>query len=198
MKSHAVWLDDVRLSKRRKDILKLLGGDEAALQEIERAASAYLALTTATDRASETKAQVRDDLKGLVRSLAVLSDFFRKENHGSAHALFMGEATEKGVLRQSMQLDAALAGLGGDLLVQSARSALDKWPVTAGRNDSPDLNGRVDLVGRIATIAKRLGIVPKRDGVFVDLVQAVYESVGIATSKNEIIKADGDIRKAGF
>ncbi len=205
MKTHPVLWEDFRMSGVfRKVTLDLLNKNEDALHEIERAASVYRAFIPAAVEAKETPTQVSADLNRLINALATLNEFFRYDNRGSARHLFVGEAADQGVLRQAMQLEAALDRGDGDRLGQAAQTALDKWSASMGDDKSrtkrgrkkgdksPATNGIRELVDAIAVAAKKLDIEPKRSGVFPVLVQAVYDAIGIN------IFADGDLKDFGF
>jgi hypothetical protein len=166
--------------------------------------SVYLSFIPPAIEANERPTQVSADLDRLIGALATLNEFFRYDNRGTARHLFVGEAADQGVLRQSMQLEAALDRGDGDKLVQAAKTALDTWSASNGddkspakrgkkRGDkSPAKNGRRELVDAIAVAAKKLDIEPKRSGVFPVLVQAVYEAIGIK------VVPDGDLKDFGL
>lgn len=195
------WLkfEKVRLSKNREKILKLVENDESAIGEIEGALSRHFAFAPNGKRQSEKPKEVRADLVRLVSAISTIGEIL--QSRGQARSLFIeacGEYPEDGTLDRFQKLDGALFDDGCDILVEAANTALANLEVISGRPLSSDKMGRVHLVQAIATTAEKIGLKPGRGGAFEELVEAVYESAGIENTKGETIKAEGDIRAAGF
>lgn len=194
MKPRWVKFQTVRLSKNRKRILELLNNDVSVLADIEGALSSHFALKH--DAAEEKDADVRKDIGRLADAISTINEILK--SRGRARSLYVdacGEYIEDGTLFRFGQLEDALSGDGGDLLVEAAQSALASLKVSSGRPPSPELNARLHLVGVVATAAEKIGMSSGRGGDFEDLVQLVYESAGIESDQGETIKAEGDIRK---
>lgn len=194
MKPRWIKFQTVRLSKNRERILKLLQNEETALGQIESALSSYFALKP--DAAEEKDAGVRKDIERLADAIATITGIL--QSRGRARTLFLdacGEYLEDGTLLRVDQLEDALSGDGGDLLVEAARSALADHKVSSGTSPSPELNARLHLVESVATAAGIIGMRTVRGGDFEELIQLVYEGAGIENDQGETIKADGDIRK---
>lgn len=184
-------------SDNRPRILQLLKNDESALADIESALSRYFALKPDAMSPAETAKKVRDDLESLATAISITKEIL--QSRSQARSLFLaacGEYLEDGVFIRFEQLEGALRGDGGDMLVEAAQSALTGLKVASGRPPSSEAIGRVYLVKEIMSVAEKIGIRPVRGGDFEELVQLVYESAGIETSRSETIKAEGDIRKA--
>ncbi|MEW6590670.1 MAG: hypothetical protein AB1418_06500 [Pseudomonadota bacterium] len=194
MKQRWIKFQTVRISKNRERILKLLQNEEAALAKIESALSSHFALKP--DAAEEKDAGVRKDIERLADAIATINGIL--QSRGRARSLFLdacGEYLENGALLRFEQLEDALSGDGGDLLVEAARSAQACLKVSSGRPPSPELNARLHLVGVVAAAAEKIGMSSGRGGDFEELIQLVYESAGIESDQGETIKAEGDIRK---
>ena len=185
-------------------ILRLLKNDESALADIDGALSRHFALKPDPAEKEETDAKVRKDLDRLAKAISTINEIL--QSRGRARSLFLdacGEYIEDGTLFRFEQLEGALSGDGGGLLVEAARSAPAALKrsapaarkLSSGRDKSPELNARLHLVGEMATAAEKVGMRAVRGGEFDELVQLVYEVAGIANDKGEPIKADGDIRK---
>lgn len=196
-----VWIkfEKVRLSKNREQILNLLGNEESAILEIESALSRHFALAPNGNRHTEKPQEVRADLVRLASAISTIGQILK--NRGQARSLFVeacAEYPEDGTLARFQQLESALFGDGHDIFVEAASAALATLEVTSGRRPSPDKMGRVHLVQAMAAAVAKIGLNSGRGGAFEELVQAVYESAGIENAQGETIKADGDIRAAGF
>lgn len=194
MKARWIKFQTVRLSKNRERILKLLENDESVLADIESALSVHFALKP--DAAEEKGADVRKDIERLADAISTINEIL--QSRGLARSLFLGacgEYLEDGTFARSAQLEDALSGDGGDLLVEAARSALASLKVSSGRPPSPELNARLHLVRVVATAVDKIKMSPTRGGDFEELIQLVYEGAGIENDQGETIKAEGDIRK---
>lgn len=199
MKSCWLKFENVRLSKNRAQILRLVGNEEQVIAEIEGALCRYFGLVPVGKFQFEKPKDVRAELVRLAGAISTIGEIL--QNRGQAHRLFVeacDEYPEDGTYGRFLQLEGVLAGDGYDVLVDAANAALASLEVTSGRCHSPDKMNRVHLVQAIATAAEKIGLKPGRGGAFEELVQAVYESAGIENSKGETIKANGDIRAAGF
>lgn len=194
MKPRWIKFQTVRLSKNRERILTLLKNDELVLADIERALSRHFALKPAA--AEEKGADVRKDIERLADAISTINEIL--QSRARARSLFLdacGEYIEDGTLLRFEQLEGALSGDGGDLLVEAARSALAGHKVSSGADPKPELNARLCLVEAAATAAEKIGMRTVRGGDFEELIQLVYEGAGIENDQGEPIKADGDIRK---
>lgn len=194
MKPRWIKFQTVRLSKNRERILKLLENDGSVLADIESALSSHFALKP--DAAEEKDAGVRKDIEYLADAISTINEIL--QSRGRARSLFLdacGEYIEDGTLLRFGQLEDALSGDGGDLLVEAARSALASHKVSPGKAPSPELNARLHLVEAVATAAEKIGMRTARGGDFEELIQLVYEGAGIENDQGETIKAEGDIRK---
>lgn len=189
MKPRWIKFQTVRLSKNRERILELLKNDESVLGDIEGALSRHFALMP--QEKEETDAEVRKDLGRLARAISTINEIL--QSRGRARSLFLdacGEYIEDGTLFRFEQLEGALYDEGGDVLVEAAQSASAALDVSSGRDNSPEKNARLHLVGEVARAVKKIDMpaVRSESGEFVELLQLVYESAGIE------IKVDGDIR----
>lgn len=197
MKPRWIKFQTVRLSKNRERILELLKNDESVLGDIEGALSRHFALMP--QEKEETDAEVRRDLGRLAKAISTINEIL--QSRGRARLLFLdacGEYIEDGTLFRFEQLEGALSGDGGDLLVEAARSAPAALKrsapaarkLSSGRDNSPEKSARLHLVGDVARAVKKIDMpaVRSESGEFVELLQLVYESAGIE------IKVDGDIR----
>lgn len=192
-----VKFHSTRLAKNRPRILQLLKSDESALADIESALSRYFAFKPDAKSMAKTSKEVRDDLERLAAAISTTNEILQSQ--GQARSLFLGacsEYLEDGTFNRFVHLEGALFGDGGDLLVEAAQSALARLKVVSGRPPSSEANGRIHLVKEMMAVAEKINIRPVRGGDFEELVQLVYESAAIETPQGEIIKADGDIRKA--
>lgn len=199
MKSLWLKFEAVRLSKNRAHILSRIGNEESALTEIEHALSRYFALAPGAMLGPEPSSKVRDDLKRLADAIATLNEIL--QSRGQARSLFLdacGEYVEDGTLARLHKLEGVLYDTGGDSLVEAAQTALASLKVSSGRLPAPEKMRRIYLVKAIAEAVKKVGLKPGRNEWFTGLVDFIYESAGIENADGEIIKADGDIRAAGF
>lgn len=189
MKPRWIKFQTVRLSKNRERILVLLKNDESVLGDIEGALSRHFALMP--QEKEETDAEVRKDLDRLAKAISTINEIL--QSRGRARSLFLdacGECIEDGTLFRFEKLEGALYDEGGDVLVEAAQSASSALDVSSGRDNSPEKNARLHLVGEVARAVKKIDMpaVRSESGEFVELLQLVYESAGIE------IKVDGDIR----
>lgn len=185
-----------RQRKLQQRILQLLKNDESALADIDGALSRHFALKPDAAEKEETDVEVRKELDRLAKAISTINEIM--QSRGRARSLFLdacGEYIEDGTLFRFEQLEDALSGDGGDLLVEAARSAAAALKLSSGRDKSPEKNARLHLVGEMAAAAEKVGMRAVRGGEFEELVQLVYEVAGIANDQGETIKTDGDIKE---
>lgn len=191
MKPRWIKFQTVRLSKSRERILELLNHDESVLADIESALSRYFALMPDAMEKEKTDKEVRKELDRLAKAISTINEIL--QSRGRARWLFLdacGEYIEDGTLLRLQRLEGALYDEGGDLLIEAAQSASAALDVSSGRDNSPEKNARLHLVGEVARAVEKIDMraVRSEGGEFVELLQLVYEGAGIE------IKAEGDIK----
>lgn len=196
MKSYSGFVPTDRRAWHRAELLALLGGDAALLEQVERAENEYL-FRAGQAQAYEADATIRVELKALAEAVETLQSIYNPG--GSAKAYFEGEAFPLIRGDRLQQLREMFQGAAGEALAMAARAAADKFKVRTHGTHNYLVTERRALVEAVAAIADRAGIRIerlRRDGSkppFVEILGFVFDRAGVEFEKDSFI--DEEIRQ---
>lgn len=188
MKSFSGFIPNDRRAWHRAQLLELLGGDEALVEQIERAENDYLFFVQGVATNDEKAKPIKKDLEALVKAFEALQKIYKAG--GSAKALLEGEACRLVGAAPLQALRSAFEGVPGEHLLMAARAALEKHQ---GRAGQPPLLARRWLVDGVAHVAAQAKIKVKRpdrddsEAPFFLLLNYVFDRVGIESDSVSVV-----------
>jgi len=160
MKSFSGFVPDEISDRYRAEMLDLLGGNSALMQQVERVENDYLFFVEQATDSVESDKGIHNDLVKLAEAVELIQSIYNPG--GTARCLFEGEAFVLLGGAPVQQMRDLFSGVTGEGLAMAAQRALEKHkvPEQGGRPPGAAEAERRRLVETVASISELSGIKP--------------------------------------